>query len=283
MKRLTSKNPTKLIKLSTLTVILAIGLFLSPQGRAETVIWQEPMVVELKLEKPGTYESDAITAKGTINSLTANWRFQGEAGLEISADNGRSYVSLVNGVPIKEGFIPGNLLRYKLQIKEDSSVESLTLAYNTDASDSAYSFINPKLSGFGYRMAVYIARSGGSRDLFNYPVKITLPAKIKGISGPVRFTAADGQTLLAHFREGYADSCLLRQIKSVPFQDAVLVDFWVKVPQITKEGVIIYVYFDNPEAEDLSCPEEVFEFFDSFQGEALDANKWQFLPDLKGG
>jgi hypothetical protein len=52
-----------------------------------------------------------------------------------------------------------------------------------------------------------------------------------------------------------------------------LASFWVKIPQIPKEGITIYLYYGNANAEDLSNPEAVFDFFDDFEDKQL--NKWK--------
>ena len=265
-------------KFTKVIIILALALFLSESALAETLTWQEPMRFELNLEEPGTYESASIQTSGIITSITANWDFQGEVTLEISADGARHYLPLVNGVPLS---IPdtarGNQLRYKVHVGENSNISDLTLAY-TDTLGVASTFGNPELSGFRYQLPIYIAYSGEDQsDLFNYPVKISL-REIKGqspflgrspLKGPVRFTAADGKTLLSYYRENQVG-------------ESALVEFWVKVPQIPKDGTTIYLYYGNPGACDLSSGEEVFDFFDDFKGEVLDEEKWQFLPDLKG-
>ena len=50
---------------------------------------------------------------------------------------------------------------------------------------------------------------------------------------------------------------------------------WVKVPSIPANGTTeIYCYYGNSEITDASDGEAVFEFFDDFEGDALDTNKW---------
>jgi len=46
------------------------------------------------------------------------------------------------------------------------------------------------------------------------------------------------------------------------------------VPRIPTSGAVIYVYYGNPSAINRENGDEVFEFFDDFNGNALDTTKW---------
>lgn len=242
--------------------MFVLALPLTLEGRSERVIWQKAQCFDLHLSKAGTYESAQIHTPGMITSVTANWDFQGEVSLEVSVDGGKHYLAVINGVPATTGFEPGNTLCYRATIKEHSILKSVTLFY-TDTTGLTHSLGTPQLNGFLYRRAIHL--SGSSRQLFNYPVKIDLP----DISGPVCFTAADQRTPLAYYR----------QASESPAENI----FWVKVPQIPPEGVDIHVYYSgSPDAADLSSGSDVFMFFDNFAAGALDAEKWEFIPELRG-
>lgn len=236
---------------------------------------QAPLIYEYNLKGPKVLELDTITASGTINTISASWDFDGEVSLEASANGGLAYTKIANGQILTDGFIPGNQLRFRINIAEDSSLKKLTVGY-TDSSGADYAFHNRDLPAFRNHKPIYI--SGAGRDLFNYPVKITI-----GSGGPVtgprkadvvceggiepdfrdiRFTAADGQTPLAYYQDDSAD-------------------FWVKIPQIPKEGTKIFLYYGNKAAVSLSNPEAVFLFYDDFNGNKLNEEKWLVRPELK--
>jgi len=246
----------KIIKI----IVFFLALSWNAQILSERVIWQKPIFFELNIDEPGVYESSAIPAEAPIVSITANWDFQGKVSLQVSADGGKHYVSVVNGLARDYGFTPGNFLRYRARIEKDSVLRWVKLTY-THRLGVFYTFGNSQLSGFACRRSIYIA--GGRTEVFNYPLKI----KIENIKGPVRFTAPDGETLLSYCQE---------EVEETPRV------FWVKIPQIPKEGLKIYIYYHNPYAQSLSSPDKVFEFFDDFSGKALNEEKWEFIPDLEG-
>jgi len=123
------------------------------------------------------------------------------------------------------------------------------------------------LSGWAYRRAVTITNNT-STDLTDYQVRIELDSsnfdfsKANADGSDIRFAADDGETLLAYWIEKWDSSN----------EQAVI---WVKVPSIPAGGsTTIYLYYGNPQAQSESDPEQVFEFFDDFEGDSLDTNKW---------
>jgi hypothetical protein len=255
------------LMVKTITILLTL---LPVLACAETVTWQEPIILQLNLDKPGVYESSPIPTEGIIKEVTANWDFQGEVSIEISADGGIHFTPLVNGIPQKEGIAIGNQLCYKVNIGEGGSISNLTLTYS-DTSGVEYTFGNPRLAGFSFRKPIHISGLN-TGNLFNYPIKIIVGEEKDVDCGgktlpnfnDIRFTAADGETLLAHYH--YKDSAT----------------FWVRVPQIPPEGTMIYIYYGNPKAQEESRGDEVFAFFDDFSQAGLDEEKWEFIPDLRG-
>jgi len=57
---------------------------------------------------------------------------------------------------------------------------------------------------------------------------------------------------------------------------------WVKVPRIPSGTKEIYLYYGNPNASSESNGDNVFEFFDDFEGTSIDTNKWTKTSFSKG-
>lgn len=257
---------------------LIIGVLVMAPG-LETVncqgIEQPPLVYEYSIQGPAKIESDPVKTSGTIKSISASWESLGEVSLEVSANEGVSYTPIVNGRLINNGFMPGNSLRFRAAIARGSALKKIIIGY-TDTSGVVRAYRNPDLAKFKYRRMINIA--GGSSAVFNYPLKITLggksgiPVKCEPDFRDVRFTAADNQAPLDYYLEEYPGA------ENNP-RDAI---FWVKVPEIPKEGVEICLYYGNKEAKDESDAGEVFLFYDDFNSLGLDKGKWGERCELKG-
>ncbi len=249
------------------------------------IVWRGDDLGDYKFNKDlfssqGTYEISLphIIDGNSIDSITAGWEFTGEVSLQVSCDNGLHYASVVNGVPLTSGFVSGNRLRWKATVGRDSELREVTIVYS-DTQGLIGSFGKVELSGFSFRKPVYITNPS-EEELFNYQlnVKVATSKSIKGhdvhcegrvtpnFTG-IRFTAADGETLLPYFREGV---------------NSGLASFWVRIPQLGASGGKIYIYYGNNLAEDLSSGEEVFDFFDDFEGLSLDSEKWDSFVELDG-
>ena len=90
--------------------------------------------------------------------------------------------------------------------------------------------------------------------------------------GDIRFTASDGVTLLTYWMEEKVDG------------DYAV--FWVKIPSIptSPNTVTIYIYYDNPDATDISNGTGTFQFYDDFEDQdisdwTLDRYSYQFVND----
>ncbi|NQU99898.1 MAG: DUF2341 domain-containing protein, partial [Parcubacteria group bacterium] len=228
----------------------------------------------------GTYEISLahIIDGNSIDSITTSWEFEGEVSLQVSCDNGLHYASVINGVPLTSGFVSGNRLRWKVTIGPDSELTEVTIVY-TDAQGLMGGFGKAELSGFNFRKPVYVTNPS-EEELFNYQLNVKV-ATSKSIEGydvhcegritsnftGIRFTAADGETLLPYFREEV---------------NSGLASFWVKIPQLGASGGKIYIYYGNILAQDLSSGEGVFDFFDDFEGLNLDSEKWDSFVELDG-
>ena len=292
-KRVSGKGRIALIVATPL-----IGLFLSfaisslgscEEQMSEGIIRKSPLVWRadeggdylLSPMSPNeTYELiSPIESEGQIKTITATWGFKGEVKLEVSANNGVDYTPVVNGVPLTSGFVSGNQLKWKATLGSESELTEVKITY-TDTKDVLSTFGSSQLSGFKFRKLLYVSNPSG-KELFNYQLKIkvgespgtafcdvhcggNIPADFQDI----RFTATDGETLLAHYLEEIAGAAPNR-----------IATFYVKVPQLPAEGLSLYLYYGNSDAEDLSNPEDVFDFFDDFSSPVIPAQagiqKWE--------
>ena len=92
---------------------------------------------------------------------------------------------------------------------------------------------------------------------------VYLNGKCRTDFGDIRFTKDDGETLLDYWIEEKVDS------------DYAI--FWVKVPNIpaSPNTATIYIYYENSSATSTSNGENTFEFFDDFEDEIIDTDKWE--------
>ncbi|MDD5465540.1 MAG: hypothetical protein PHP73_04255, partial [Candidatus Omnitrophica bacterium] len=272
---------TKEDEMNKYTVGIILGVLsagLNCQAQASQVLEQAPLVLEYNLTGPATVEPEPIFATGTIKTICASYEFTGQVRLEVSTNGGVDYTKIINGQPLVDGFIPGNQLRFKANIGPASSLKKITIGY-TDSSGVQKLYRNPDLANYKYHREIYI--SGGSQEVFNYPLKIELGSLAAGTE--IYFTAADSQTPLYYYLEDPA-RC------------------YVKVPQVPKEGTKIYVYYKDviasPErakqsriAASPAAPgddngryndgNKVFPFFEDFDGATLNEEKWEIIPGFK--
>ena len=237
-----------------------------------------------KLENNFYNPDEFLPTDGQIISITANWQASGKLTLEVSADNGLHFMPVVNGVPLRSNFVSGNRLRWRAQaLTDDAKLSWLKIVY-TDTAGVNGSFGQPQLSGFKYRKAILIKNSS-VQDLYNYqlklrigestttkPVDLNCAGRIQADFKDIRFSAPDAETALAYYLEAL-ESQAPNRIATV----------WVRVPQIPKNSTLtLYLYYGNTDAEDLSDPHKVFDFFEDFKGKALDQEKWVMYTEPKG-
>ncbi|MFH1413605.1 MAG: DUF2341 domain-containing protein [Candidatus Omnitrophota bacterium] len=265
--------------------IASLGLTLDAQAMG--VEERTPLVYEYNLKGPKIYESDIIKTTGTIQTINLYYDSIGRVEMEVSTNGGTTYTKIINGAVLGKGFIPGNKLRFRAKIDEGGILKKVILGYkDTSGMDRIYR--NPELSGFSNKKALYIY--GGTEDLFNYPlnVKFARDLQLKGVKSDysdLRFTASDGQTPLYYYLEkgsrisvlGSRDSASTKNL--APSTSSAI--FYVKVPQIPKEGTMVYVYYGNKDAVSKSDPNNVFPFYDDFSTEELDSEKWQISAGIK--
>lgn len=244
--------------------VVSSGLaVIAPVAQAQLIVRpQEPLVYEYNLAGPLVTESAIISTGGIIKTISIFAVTQGEVRLEVSANAGIAYTRIANGQILSDGFMPGNQLRFRASISEGGALEKVILGFSDSSGASKASF-NLNIVNFKNQKAVRI--SGASEELFNYPLKINIGNEI--FAQGVYFTAADGQSPLDYYIEdsGYA---------------------WVKIPEIPKEGISIYLYYDiedgRRKTEDQGDGKKVFPFFDDFNSTVLDEGKWQVKQELKG-
>jgi len=286
-------------KLIVLALAALFFIFSAVPASAEIAAFKKPLIWSedgsagygLPEISGGVYSPrDYISTGGWITGITVNWQASGKIYFEVSADNGLNYAPAANGVPLRSGFVGGDRLRWRAKpLSEGSRLYSVRIDY-TDTSGVMGGFGEPGLSGFLYRKEISI-KNPGDEDLYNFQLRLENGEKENGdvsiFSGkietspfPVRFTAADGRTLLPYYNEGQSPAPRLRsgQAGTVP----ALATFWVKVPHIPKAGTSIYVYYGNAEAESLSDPEAVFDFYEDFKGDYLDKDKWALHTGQNG-
>ena len=231
-----------------------------------------------------TYEiSPAYTTEGIVETVTVNYEFKGEVSLEVSADNGCHYVSVANGVPIGLAH-GGKEIKWRVTLGENSGLTEVRIIY-TDTSGVTAAFGRPELSGFKFRKLLYITNPL-KKELFNYQISVLVArstgAFTSGVEvgceenirpdfADIRFTCADGQTLLPYYLENVTGN-----------KPNKIAAFWVKIPQIPSQGLPIYMYYGNSRAQSKSCGRDVFDFFDDFTQDELDTEIWEASTDLGG-
>lgn len=261
------KLANKIIKVGLVVLVFAFAVGCGVCAEAEmktytsSIFWRADGSGDFSLPPidGDTYVTrKSVPTDGLIEEVTLNWVSMGIVKLEVSADGGRHYHKVVNGVPLTEGFVKGDRLKWRARLEKGSVLSEVKVSY-ADTSGIVATFGEPELSGFKYRKKIRI--TGSSRALYNYQVDIMVGETqevedcdvncfgntLKGFKD-VRFTAADGETLLGHYLETMTG-----------VSPARLAKIWVKVPEIPTSGVSIYIYYGSTDAKDASRVENVFE------------------------
>ena len=299
-------------------LVIGFGLLVSLTGNCYAKPDKAAFVSKIvyKTDGQGDYEFDEIKAPATyefttphetdgiVYSITCSYTFTGKVTIELST-TGRAgdYIPVVNGVPLDlAGHNTGKAIIWRATLAEGSTLTEVVITY-MDASGVVGSFGNPDLSGFLFRKPVYIkfpspypspqggegieavsvSPQGGEgiKDLFHYqlPIKIGESSKSEGcdvcLKGVIqadfadcRFTLTDQETLIPHYLESITGESPNRAAK-----------FYIKIPQLPEEGLLVYLYYGNSDAADLSSGEAVFDLFDDFEGPELDTEKWDVALD----
>jgi hypothetical protein len=130
------------------------------------------------------------------------------------------------------------------------------------------------LTGWTYRKAITLSRASGA--VTNYQMKLLVgessgatgedvdcAAHVKTDFSDLRFTAADGTTLLDYWIESVSGT--------TPNQLATV---WIEFDSIGTGATTFYMYYGNAGASAVSSGDATFLFFDDFNGAAIDTNKW---------
>lgn len=226
---------------------------------------------------PGTYELiNPYPTDSLIISLCLTWEFSGKVTMEVSfTGNPSDYMPAINGAPLEAKAGLGKRIKYRAKLEPGSKLTAVRLTYK-DITGLSATFGEPKLSGFTFKKPIFIKGQAGEQ-LFNFQAPITIgsfakakncDAVVKGVVqadfDDARFTSADGETLLPYYIESVTGKTGERVGK-----------FWVKIPQIPKEGLIIYLYYGKLGPELLSDPAKVFDFYYDFTDSVFDDEKWQ--------
>jgi len=284
------KTLNNIIKMGLIVLVFVFAFVFTERAGAEiktytsSIFWRADGSGDFPLPEitGDTYVTPkSVPTDGLITEVTANWVFTGVVKLEVSADGGRHYHKVVNGVPLKEGFTKGDRLKWRARLSEGSVLSEVKISYE-DTSGIVATFGEPEISGFKYRKKIRV--TGTSRNLYNYQVDILLAETqevedydvnclgntLKGFKD-VRFTAADGETLLGYYLETMTGVSPARAAK-----------IWVKVPEIPTAGVNIYMYYGSTDAEDASAVENVFEEQDENGGWLKEFVEVEPEPDTSG-
>jgi hypothetical protein len=123
-------------------------------------------------------------------------------------------------------------------------------------------------SGWQYKKEITIWNNQNNNSLTDYQIKVVFDhaamvsaGKSKTVAEDIRFLDSDNSTNLNYWLESgiNTSNCIA----------------WVKVPSILGNSVKkIYLYYGNSNAAGQSVGEPTFIFFDHFEGNSLDLNKW---------
>lgn len=118
------------------------------------------------------------------------------------------------------------------------------------------------LSGYTKRKAITVTNNVAS-VLTNHQVRVdlTFDSDMQSNFGDIRFTSSDGTTEIDYYLESKTDG--------------VSAIFWVEIPSLAASNdTIIYVYYGNGAVSTTSNANNVFDFYDGFDGVSLDTGTW---------
>lgn len=129
------------------------------------------------------------------------------------------------------------------------------------------------LAGWGYRKQHLITNAGS--DLTEYQVQINVHYGEGTDSGADVYLNGKCESNFRDIRFGDAQHNLYPSAIERSTDSSVAI-FWVKLPTITSSNTI-YLYYGNADAQIYNDTDEVFDFYDTFDGATLNTKKW-YLP-----
>jgi len=167
-------------------------------------------------------------------------------------------------------------LQYKLSAQtnefvEDSYADFITYTNYNDISINNFLKLKANLSsgnlldsGWNERFMMNVSLN---ETRYNYPVKIVINTT------DIDFSKTDFTDLAFTYYNSSA-GVELNMSHWVQLLNSSIAIIWVKVPEITTSNLSIYMYYDNENTQDASNGDDVFEFFDHFEGSTTDSAKW---------
>ncbi len=276
-------------------IVFNSGVSWRADGKGDFILKDSGIIRDIKVNNLGELECDingffeinnSVGAESNISSFSVNWESKGNVIIELSADGGVTYVKAANSVPITSGFNVGKSIRWRAIFGQNSKLSSVKIVY-TCQNTKIYNFGNSDVGGFKFRKKIKVFNSNGI-DLQNFQIKVKLATGkfsktdsekadvfcddfVTSDFRDIRFIAADGITNLKYFIEEITEESNLK-----------IANVWVKVPFISPEGVDVYLYYGNSEAESFSSAVDTFDYYDDFSDNTLENSGWVISKD-KGG
>lgn len=221
--------------------------------------------VSLYAFEDGFFKSGPIVARGQILNLSIFYEYEGEVSMALSADNGRTWTDVHNGVILTGGFGAGNIIRWKARISPGSILKHAVVDY-TDDRGTITGFGQPVLSGTVYRKRIFLS-SLDEKICHNQQVLIELPVNdIEYSVDSLCFTLADGTSIIPHYIEK---------------NDGSNVSIWLRMPEI--DGTVqIYMNYVPDIKENLSSAAAVFDYFCDFRDKEKVQEEWSWFTQQNG-
>jgi hypothetical protein len=164
-----------------------------------------------------------------------------------------------------------------LSISSISKIYGIELSKLSSIYGQTISITPTWLTGWDYRKSITLSRASGA--VTNYQMKL-LVGESSGATGEdvdcggkcktdfsdLRFTTSDKTTLLDYWIESVSGT--------TPNQLATI---WVEFDSIGTSDTTFYMYYGNSSASAYSNGTNTFIFFDDFNDNSLDTNKWEVL------
>lgn len=164
-----------------------------------------------------------------------------------------------------------------LYVHNDDIVNNTGIVLSNPTGDIGTYELKLNRSEWDYRKSITLSRASGA--VTNYQMKL-LVGESSGATGEnvdcggkcktdfsdLRFTTSDKVTLLDYWIESISGT--------TPNQLATI---WIEFDNIGTSNTTFYMYYGNSGASAVSNGENTFPFFDDFEGDAIDTDKWGYL------